>query len=694
MATKIGSATELLAFLAGVDAEVGRRLLEQAAREAPDETDGERLERAARAAGLRLHESACDAETLEELTAAAGRIVVVAEDGTWTGAEARAGAFRLVRPGREPSSVTNLGALGSTATGPLRAWTAQPLSPLTSHDGHGDGHAHPSPARRLLQLLRTESSDLWVVTIYAAVIGLLSLAVPVAVQALVNNVVFGQLLQPIVVLTLLLFVVLAFAGLLRALQAQVVEWIQQRLFVRVAAELAHKLPRVRADQLDHEHAPELVNRFFDVLTVQKSAATLLLDGLALALQTVIGLVLVAFYHPLLLALSLLLTGATAFIVLALGRRGPATAIEESKAKYAVAAWLEEMARHPAAFKSGGASAFALDRTDELARGYLLARRSHFRVVFMQKVGSYVLHAIASAFLLGLGGWLVMSGQMSLGALVAAELVLGTVLLGLTKLGKQLEALYDLLAAVDKVGHLVDLPVERDGGHALPGAAAVSLRLRGLELAHEDGRRIVAGSDAFVAAGSKVALLGREGSGKSTLLHHVYGLHAPVAGAVELDGVDLRELSLEDLRRAVALVDGIEVFDGTVEENVRVGRPHVSRPDVRNALRLVGLHDEVAALPRGLDTPLPTGGRLLSDGQLARLMIARALAGRPRLLLLDEALDGVDDRNRELLMGALFAPGAPWTLVCATHNRAVAEACDARLVIEDGRIATRRPGEAA
>jgi ABC-type bacteriocin/lantibiotic exporter with double-glycine peptidase domain len=575
--------------------------------------------------------------------------------------------------------------LGAAGPGGEVTWLVpEPRAPLGALGGQHGGH--PTPAARLWALLRAERSDVWVVVAYAVTIGLLSLAVPVAVQSLVNTVAFGSLAQPIVVLTSLVLAGLGFANALRALQARVVELIQERLFVRVAVDLAYRLPRARADAFAGHHGPELVNRFFEVLTVQKGAAALLLDGVAIVLQTAIGMLLLAFYHPFLLAFDVLLLGALAFLLLVLGRGATGTAVDESKAKYAVAAWLEELARHPAAFKAPGGAALALGRVDALCRRYLRMRRRHFRVLFRQIVGGLVLHAAASAALLGVGGWLVVARQLTLGQLVAAELIVGAVVAGVAKFGKHLETYYDLLAAVDKLGHLVDLPLEREGGDApaaVPGAPAVELR----GVAHRPGSAPArSGADLTLAAGERVALLGPNGAGKSALLELLYGLHAPAGGTLRFEGVSASELSLDALRARVALVRGHEAFEATLADNVAMGRDEVGPDGVRRALAAVGLLDHVARLPEGIRTPVATGGAPLSPGQVSLLVLARALAGRPRLLLVDGALDALDGPARAAALDALCDPAAPWALLVSTQREDVAARCGRAVHLAGGALA--------
>lgn len=571
--------------------------------------------------------------------------------------------------------ITLAGHEGPSSDGDPQTWAiVEPALPL---DPKGDGP--PTPQRRLLDFLRDERPDLKVVIAYAVAIGVLSLAVPIAVQALVNSVAFGTVVQPVVVLTLMVAVALSFAGALRVLQATVVEWMQQRMFVRVASDMAARLSAVRRDT--SSYMPELANRFFDVVTVQKSASTLLLDGVALVLQTVVGLVLLAFYHPLLLAFDAVLLLLIAFVVFGLGRGAIDTSMKESKAKYAVASWLEEIARHPTTFRSAHGRAFALDRLDELATQYLQYRGKHWKILVRQIAGTKVLQALASAALLGVGALLVIQRQLTLGQLVAAELIVTSVLAGIAKFGKHLESYYDLVTAIDKVGQVVDLPREQGGGEPFADAAAgVGVSLRAVSV--RSGAPPV---DLAIAPGERVAIRGANGSGKSTIVDVLYGLLQPASGVALVDGIDLRSVERASYRARVAVVRGNEAFDGTIAENVRVGRAELSDDDVRRALTAVGLLDDVLGLPAGLATRITPEGFPLSAGQTRTLMLARAIVGTPRLLILDEALDGVDDATRARLASVIFSRSAPWSALVTTHSGEISALCDRRYRIDRGQL---------
>lgn len=545
-------------------------------------------------------------------------------------------------------------------------------------------HAHP-PARpweRLRHLLRPEGRDILSIGIYALAVALLSLATPIAVETLVNTVAFGVLLWPIVVLSAILLGCLGMAAAIRAMQVYVVECIQRRLFIRVVGDYAHRLPRIRLDALDGQNGPELVNRFFDVLSVQKSLSSLLLDGISIVVTTVVGMVVLAFYHPFLLGFDVVLIILIAFLLFVLGIGGVSSSLHESHVKYDTAAWLEELVRTPKAFKFAGGRHLALEHADELAGHYAEARKAHFRIVWRQTVFALGLQVVASTVLLGLGGWLVIQRQLTLGQLVASELIVALVVASVAKLGKYAEAYYDLMAGAEKLGLLTDLPLERSGGESLPDReGGMAVRLRGLS--GVVGRPFPRAVDAVFRPGDRVAIVGPAGSGKSTLLEMICALRDPASGVVELDGIDVRGLNLDSVRERVALLSGPDIFAGTVAENLRVGRPHLSATELREALDAVGLLAAVHDLPEGLDTFLTPPGDPLTHTQSARLGIARALVGRPRLLVLDGILDAIDLADCPNLISCLFDRSAPWTLLISSTDPKVIGLCDRTLDLATG-----------
>ncbi len=545
-----------------------------------------------------------------------------------------------------------------------------------------------SPLKRLQRLIKLEREDIGILITYGIGIGILSLATPVAVQALVNTIAFGAMFQPLLVLTLILLVLLGFSNSLVALQFYVVEMLQRRVFVRIFGETAARLQQTRYATHKDYHLPELTNRFFDVVTLQKTTSVMLLETLGYALQTLIGMVLLAFYHPLLLAFDLFFVCTLAFILFGMGKNGLTSAIEQSKAKYKAAAWLEDIASNQILTKSSENRAFLDAQTDQIAQNYVEASTAHFKVLSGQNIGALILHTLANTLLLGMGGWMVISNQLSLGQLIAAELVVGAMIYGLTRLGKTLDNFYDMLASVDKLGYLLDLPQEKHQGGtpehldepygldienlSLPGGIHVDT-LHNISLQLAPGERLVIS----------------EGIDKGSLLDIIYGLRKPSSGHVYLDGQDLRDLNLGQLRNNVSLVREVEIFTGTLLDNIRLGR-ELCLKEVRQILVLVGLDDTIAELPDSLETFLLPNGAPLTHEQCLRLTLARALIGRPRLLLLDNVLDQIDNRVLPTVLDGILAQHTPWTLLVTSQRADIIARFDRHIKIVNGHLVISNP----
>jgi ABC-type bacteriocin/lantibiotic exporter with double-glycine peptidase domain len=541
-------------------------------------------------------------------------------------------------------------------------------------NAHQSSHAHTSqtrPLTRLLQIIRPEMKDIRVIGIYALATSVLGLATPLAVEALVATVGFRMLMQQVFVLTLVLFCFLSLAAALFTVQKYVVEVIQRRIFVRIVADFAFRLPRVPASAFDHHNGPELMNRFFDVMTIQKTLSGLLTDGIYLIITTVLGLSVMGFYHPYLLGFDIVLLACITGIILILGRGGVATSIQESRAKYNTAGWLEELARLPITLKHFQGKELALERADGLARSYLDARRNHFKIVYRQILFSVILQVFASTTLLGLGGWLVIRGQLTLGQLVASELIVAMVVGSFAKLGKYIEDFYDLLAAADKLGHIIDLPIESDSGDLLPHTSQPISVIVEHAVVRDDHHHVMAGPVSFVIqAGEKVALSGPGGSGKSTVLAMLARHRIASEGRVSLDGLDIRDIWHDSLREQVSLVFDESPLQGTVIENIRMGRDSLSLQEVRWALDVVGLAEKFSETSNGLYSEIGPNGHGISKGEAQRLLIARSIVAKPRLLLIDGQLDGLDGGLRQSIMNVLIDESAPWTLILVTQCESV------------------------
>lgn len=551
----------------------------------------------------------------------------------------------------------------------------EPLSAVGSGGGRStetsgaEGHHHPAPLERFLSLLRFDRRDLWTVVVFALVAGILSLATPLAVETLVSVVSWGTYWQPLVVLAVILLACLGLSAVLNVLQTVLVEIIQRRQLVRIVGDLSHRFPRANQRALEGVFPRELANRVFDIITIQKATAVLLMDGVSLALTTTLGLLLLAFYHPFLLGFDLVLVITMISVTWMLGRGGVRTAIQESITKYRIVAWLQDVLANPAAFKVNGGATLAVDRANRLVNDYLFARRNQFRVLIRQVIFAAGIQVVASTALLGLGGWLVIDGQLTLGQLVASELVVTVVVGAFAKAGKSLEKFYDLMAGVDKVGHLLDIPV--DGRQEILEQTSESVGVRWDRLTLRRGATERSLPAATIEAGRRVAITDTDRIGGSMLAQSLAGLVRPTSGVAEIGGIDAQNAYASGL---IGYAGAPEIFNGSLRDNVDLGRTEVGRNQVREVLRALGLWDDVIRLGDGLETMLQTGGHPLSGTQSKVLMIARAIVARPPVVIVDGLLDDLPAEVRQRVWNVIAGEDAPWTLLLVTTQPEVIERC--------------------
>ena len=429
-----------------------------------------------------------------------------------------------------------------------------------------------TPWQRLTRLLKVDKREIGHIYLYALVGGAISLSVPLGIQAIINLISGGQVATSWGVLIAFVTIGVGFTGALQVMQLALAENIQQRLFARSAFEFAYRIPRIKAEAVGGKYLPELVNRFFDTMTIQKGLSKLLLEVPLALLQIALCLILLALYHPFFIAFGALLLLLLWLIFRYSGRRGLETSITESGYKYAVAHWLEELGRSMGTFKLVGETNLPLERTDQLVNGYVSARKAHFRVLLGQYGAMVVFKVIVTLSLLALGGLLVMNEQMNIGQFVAAEIVILLLMGAVEKIILRIETVYDVLTALDKVGSVTDLPLEREEGLRTidrDGSRGMDVRLNGVAFrSHFHGRPVLEGIDLHLGPGEKVCLYGPNGAGKTTLLRILGGAITAHEGTVQLDGHPLNSLDLDIVRSVIGdSLSDEDVFAGTVLENI-------------------------------------------------------------------------------------------------------------------------------
>ena len=562
------------------------------------------------------------------------------------------------------------------------------------HTVHEDVPEPRSPLDRTLALFAREKREILTVFFYATLSGGLSLILPLAVGGIVQIVQGRLYLQPVIVL--IAFVVLGtiVAGVLQIGILKVVERIQQRVFARMALEFAFRIPRLRYAASLESNLPEQMNRLFEAIAIQKGVQKLLLDVPTALLTIIFSLLLLTLYSPWFSVFAIGVTAVLWFIIRWSGPEGLETSIVESKYKYKAVHWLEEIARAFHAFKYAGDSTLPVERMDDVVTGYLKYRRKHFAVLVKQTVALIGFKTFITAAVLIIGATLVQTNRLLLGQFVAAEVVIVTVLAGVEKLITSLATVYDVLTSVDKSGHVADLPLEARGGLApidVPGVG-VAVVTKDLRYRYPSARSAsVDGVSIAIAPGERVAIMGSDGSGQSTLLKLLGGLIDDYDGTIRFDGITLRDLDRPALRSRIGqMLSWNDLFDGTVEENVSVGRAHITPRDVREALDDLALTDEIQQLPQGIQTEITNGGRTLPAHLASKLLVAQGMAGRPRLIVLDDFFQNLDAASRTLIINLLTDRRRPWTVIAVSHDPQLLEVFDRVLVVDRGRVIREAP----
>ncbi len=546
--------------------------------------------------------------------------------------------------------------------------------------------ATKSPVSRILNLLKLERNEITAVYFYAILNGLIQLSLPVGVQAIIGYVLGASMRASLVVLIMLVVLGVLIAGIMQINQMKIIEKIQQKLFVRYSLAFARHLPDLDLKKNDHVYLPELVNRFFDVQVLQKSLSKILLEIPTAVIQIFFGLVLLSFYHPAFILFGIILVSILVLILQFTGGRGLQTSLEKSKYKYKVAAWLEEMARVIKSIKLARNNDLHLRRADQEVSNYLDARNNHFRVLLFQFNVLVVFKTIITAAMLIVGTLLMVNQQLTVGQFIAAEIVILLVLNSVEKLIINLSSVYDTLTAVEKLAEITDKPLEKNGSILLPHLQqGIKLELKDLSFGYTDDKPVLQEISLQINPNEKVCIGGKDSSGKSTLLRLLTGSYTDFKGAILVDDIPVGNYQLDSLRAQTGVLLGQQdIFNGTLLENITLGNEQISLEAVRKSALQSGLLDFVSTLKDGFDTPLDPTGRRLPRSVAQKILMARALAGQPRLLLLEEPWMNVKDQQRQELINTLL--GLPdTTVVVVTNDQEYTDRCDKVFVLDENGI---------
>ncbi|MBT8254792.1 MAG: ATP-binding cassette domain-containing protein [Flavobacteriaceae bacterium] len=544
-----------------------------------------------------------------------------------------------------------------------------------------------TPWQRFVGIIQLERRDIMQVFYYAIFSGLVALSLPLGIQAIINLIQGAQISTSWIILVILVTVGVAFVGILQLMQLRIIETIQQRIFTRASFEFTYRFPKIKMMELRNYYPPELANRFFDTLSVQKGLYKILIDVPAAGIQVIFALLLLSFYHPFFIIFGILLMLLIYLVFRFTAKRGMQTSLAESKNKYKVAHWIQEVARAVISFKLSGKTNLAISKNDELVSQYLDARESHFRILMIQFIQMIGFKVIVTGGLLIIGGALVLNQEMNIGQFVAAEIIIILVINSVEKLILGLESFYDVLTSLEKLGQVVDKELESIEGEMPVLRDGFKIELKDIEYSVPN-RDIPILSDVNlkITAGSRLLIRGESGSGKSSLLRLIAGIIEPTKGRIHIDDHSIESIQLNHYRSQIGLSLTDETpFEGTLRENITFGDSALNDEDIYWALDQVGLTDFLKDQKLGLNTILYPEGKQISYSVAKKIILARAIVKRPKLLILEDSLDQFEVNETELIMNTLTAKDAPWTLIVVSMNPRWQNYCSKNIILKKGKL---------
>lgn len=503
---------------------------------------------------------------------------------------------------------------------------------------------------RILDILKHEKREIYSIYFYAILGGLVQLSLPLGIQAIISFV-FGGAVSTSVVLLIALVVFGSFIyGFFQVSQMKIIEKIEQQLYVRYAFQYAYLLPRLDIKATESYYRPELVNRYFDIMTLQKGISKLLLDVPTASIQILAGLLLLTLYHPLFIFFGILVITVITLILYFSGNKGVETSLQESKHKYKMAAHLQQVALNAVDYKFFRED-FNLGKSDKNVTAYLKSRTNHFKVLLLQYWSLVYLKVFIIAAMLIAGALLLFSQQLNIGQFIAAEIIIILVINSVEKLIINLEQVYDVITAVEKINEVTSLPVETEEETYFDPSdvQGVHIEVNRLNFSYNDSADYVLKDISFeLLPGERLAVSGTSGSGKSTLLKLVAGIFKANRGTVLINGLPVHKYSLLSLRNNTGvMLQSSGLFDGTLMENILCGRD-IPYATINRLADITGLKSFVEKSRDGYDMRIYPGKYDMQDETANRIMLVRALAAKSQLLLIDYPATCSDEVTRKIL----------------------------------------------
>ena len=540
-------------------------------------------------------------------------------------------------------------------------------------------------ARKLVAILQLDKKEVSAIYIYSILAGLVQLVTPLGIQSIIGFVMAGALSTSIVVLITVVVLGVFLNGLFQIRQLQIIEKIKQKIYTRDALSFANKIPHLNIEKLDNYYLPELVNRFFDTITLQKGIEKILLEIPAAFIQILFGIILLSLYHPVFIAFGIVLVVLLYVILATTLPKGFTKNLLASDYKYKTAAWLQELARVVKTFKYAKKTSLHIDKTDDLVSNYLIARTSYFKILLTQFWSLVAFKIIITAAMLIVGVYLLLNQQINIGQFIAADIVILAVINSVEKLILTLDKAYDTLTAIEKLDKVKSAELESAGNDIIAGSNGMKIDFKNVSFNYPNGKNVLTDINLEILSGEKVLIVGNSGSGKSTLLRLLTGTFTNFSGAIRINNLALGSYAIDSLRSNTGvLISQQDIFQGTIRDNITMGDNSITNEELYQLTKSTGLESFIGELEIGFDTDIDPAGKKLPEKIKQGILLARALFSRKTLLLLENPFDGLELNTIESVK-EMMAKLENVTMLVTAASSSHQEIFDKIIYLENGSV---------
>lgn len=541
-----------------------------------------------------------------------------------------------------------------------------------------------NPLLRLFNLILLDKKEITSIYFFAILNGLVQLSLPLGVQAIISFVIGASMVTSIYILITIVVIGVWIVGVLQVNQMKIIERIQQKIFVRNVIEFAEIIPKIDLKKSNNYYLPEKINRFFDTISIQKGVSKLLLDIPIASIQVIFGILLLSFYHPIFIVFGFLLLSTLLLILKLTSKKGWTTSLEESKNKYAVVGWFGEIARVIKSFKFRQSSNLTIQKTDDITVKYLRARISHFQVLLFQYKALILFKVLITATMLVVGTYLLLNQLLNIGEFIAAEIVILSIIAAIEKLIGSLDSIYDIITGLEKLATVTESVIEKSGTIPYkPIKNGISIELKNGEISYDSSSLLLQNLNFKISSNSLIAITGEEGVGKTSLLNFLSGNYQFDKGGYLINDVPFQNYELETMRKRMGLfLNQQEIFEGTVLQNITVGRSDIPVEKINQIANECGFQGFINSFQNGFETEIDPAGKRLAASSVNKIVLLRALVNEPDILFLEEPWLAFNEKTKQSFIEYLQKIRMKTTIFIVSNDSNFVSKCDYKIQLEN------------